>query len=100
MVTLQYNYQTTDINVNQFMINLIADLFGNRLKNRFGADWGGVDVWHIKNDMYVLITECNEILVITRNEDIDDSQIFISDLYYNCENYDFTDVYNYLKSLK
>ena len=93
---------------NEYLIQLISSVLGERVKNRFGADWGGFDIWSLEGKefegQFILIDDSNNVIHFNRisdeNGNIDTD---IKEFHTNCPWVDDLEVikmYEYLKQIK
>lgn len=56
-----------------YLIQLITSVLGEGVKNRFGADWCGFDVWSLENKefegQFILIDDNNNVIHLNRVND-------------------------------
>lgn len=87
---LQYN-ENLFPTYREYLVKLIESVLGERIENRFSADWGGLDVWSLDGDNFeghfividdiLLIAHINRLSTDEGNEDTEINLFDCSNLY-------------------
>jgi hypothetical protein len=90
-------------NYNAYLVELISSVLGKRVSNRFGADWGGLDVWSVKGSNYegtfIVIDDCTYNVCYLNRISNENGNIDNELKNFDAET-ELTEMYSFLKSLK
>ena len=83
------NWEDNYNSYSNYLIAIISSFIGDRLPNRFGADWGGLDIWSVKGGCYegdfIYLDDNYNIEYFSRTSNSEDGINDTDILTFNCE---------------